>query len=83
MSEMNLLCATIAEAMNSAVVKVFDEIPNRAQIGDFFQDAVLIVNKGNEAASWDKRDRLAGLLRTSAHLSLSLSRSYAKLSDEL
>lgn len=83
MEAKDTLCQGIAAAFNEAVIKVFDDIPNRKQVMDFFGDATAIIDAGKEAASWSQKDRLAGILRASAYLSLELSRSYARLSDEL
>lgn len=76
------LCVEVADAFTGAVVKVFDDIPNRTQIGDFFTDAMTLVDKGTEAAGWEPRERAAGILRVGGYLLLNLSRQFAPLADE-
>jgi len=77
------LCKRVADEFTSAVVKVFDNIPNMRQLDEFFSDGMAIATASIEAATWEDTDRVNGILRTGAYLSLGLSKEFRKLSDEL
>lgn len=76
-------CQELAIAFAGAAEKAFDDVPNREQLGDFFDDSMKIITIGNEAADWPEGDRLKGLWRFSGYLNLELSMIYGKMSDEI
>lgn len=80
---MDETCKKVADAVSGALEKVFDDVANREQIGDFFDDAMALVTSGVEAAGWSGDDKKRGIWRTSGYLNLSLSKSLGELSDEV
>ena len=77
------LCKKIADELTGVAAKVFDDIPNMRQLDEFFSDGMALATASIEAATWDKKDRAAGLLRSGSYLSLGISKEFVKLSDEI
>lgn len=83
MPRMDEVCRQVAGELTDAARKVFDDVPNRAQVGEFFADGMQLVELGNEVADWPKEHRVAALLRSAGYLALGLSEQFAPLPDEV